>query len=166
MPLPEPTTIHGIQNSQYLPSDTVKSIGVTDIEPILPEIPNTYSIMSYTIKTPEQGKCLQCGTDIYGRPGKKFCSIMCKNAYHNNLSHLMRKARVDTIKSLNRNYEILKMLMENNIRTIELARIRKMGFDENFITGHSKGLYRHIEEICYDIVYFRSFSKIFNIHRK
>lgn len=121
--------------------------------------------MSYTLKDPDKGKCLQCGCEIYGRPGKKFCSIGCKNAFHNNKASNIRKVRIRTISGLNKNYDVLNLLIKSDIRTIPIVRIREMGFDENLITGSRHALCKHCEESCFDIVYYRTSAKIFNIRR-
>lgn len=121
--------------------------------------------MAYILKRSEKGECLRCGTAIYGRPDKKFCSITCKNAYHNNEVSNHRKARTHAIKTLNNNYEILDKLEKNKIRTISIDRIRELGFDENFSTGHRMGRFSHNEESCFDITYYRTQSKIFHIRR-
>lgn len=121
--------------------------------------------MAYVLKRQEKGECLKCGTAIYGRPDKKFCSLECKNAYHNNAVSNHRKVRTLVIRSLNSNYEILDKLEKNKIRTISIDRIRELGFDENYSTGHRLGRFSHNEEFCFDISYCRTQSKIFRIRR-
>lgn len=122
--------------------------------------------MAYILKHSEKGKCLKCGTAIYGRPDKKFCSLECKNAYHNNEVSKHRRARSHTFRVLNNNYEILDRLEKNKIRTISIDRIRELGFDENYSTGHIIGSFIHNEECCFDIIYCRTQAKIFHIRRK
>lgn len=121
--------------------------------------------MTYVLKKKEQGECLRCGTTIYGRADKKFCSSACKNAYHNHAVSSHRHARNLAIRTLTSNYEILDKLEKNKIRTISIDRIRELGFDENYSTGHRLGRFAHNEENCFDITYCRTPSKIFHIRR-
>lgn len=121
--------------------------------------------MVYTLKHQEKGECLKCGTVIYGRADKKFCSPACKNAYHNDSVSGHRRARNKAIRTLNVNYDILDKLMKNEIRSISIERIRDLGFDENYSTGHRIGRTRHEEESCFDITYCRTETKIFQIRR-
>ena len=121
--------------------------------------------MGYELKIDERGECLKCGTPIYGRADKKFCSVKCKNSYHNDITYGQRKVRNKTITALSINYDILDKLMKNDIRTISIIRIRELGFDENYSTGHRLGRFRHNEEFCFDIVYCRSETKIYHIRR-
>lgn len=121
--------------------------------------------MTYILKHKEKGECLKCGTAIYGRADKKFCSVNCKNAYHNDQVSGHRRARNLAIKTLTSNYEILDKLEKNKIRTISIDRIRELGFDENFSTGHRIGRLKHNEENCFDITYCRTQTKIFHIRR-
>lgn len=121
--------------------------------------------MGYELKLQERGECLKCGTPIYGRADKKFCSVACKNSYHNNIMYGRRQARNRTLSALTINYNILDKLIKNKIRTIRLDRIRELGFDENYSTGHRLGRFNHNEESCFDISYYRTDSKIFHIRR-
>lgn len=121
--------------------------------------------MAYLLKNKEQGACLRCGTTIYGRADKKFCSTECKNAYHNHEVSSHRRARNLAIKTLTSNYEILDRLEKNKIRSISIDRIRELGFDENYSTGHRMSRLNHQEENCFDITYCRTASKIFHIRR-
>lgn len=122
--------------------------------------------MSYILKQPETGRCLQCGTEIYGRQGKKFCSQQCKNAYHNNINHHLRQAKSVVVNGLNKNHEILDFLIKSNTRSISIDRMHEMGFKEGYVTGYKKSLYGHTEEYCYEIAYVRTLAKIFRIRRK
>lgn len=121
--------------------------------------------MIYELRNRQRGNCLKCGTPIYGRADKKFCSSACKNSYHNSEQTSQRRARVRTLAALSANYEILDRLERNKIRTISIDRIKELGFDENYSTGHRLGRFNHNEESCFDIVYCRTPAKIFHIRR-
>lgn len=133
---------------------------------IRPRNNHSFQAMGYELKQKERGECLECGTAIYGRSDKKFCSVTCKNAYHNNILNGQKKARNRTIAALTVNYDILDKLIKNNIRTIGIDRIKELGFDENYSTGHRHGRFNRNEESCFDITYYRTDAKIFHIRRK
>lgn len=123
--------------------------------------------MNYKLKhsAGEENSCLECGCELNGRKGRKFCSLSCKNAYHNrHISHV-RRYRTDIISRLGRNHEILEGLISDGIYSMGLEELQAAGFDDSCMTGHSFGRRRHEECCCFDIVYYRSGSKIFGIRR-
>ena len=124
------------------------------------------SAMSYKIQPEGEGTCLECGTAIYGRKDKHFCSANCKNTWHNRLMRERRKYRMETIATLSRNYEILEAMLKENRQSAGLAELSVLGFDPDCVTGHRKGRCRHDEYSCFDIRYYRSGTKIFNVRRK
>ena len=115
------------------------------------------------ISDEDRPSCLECGNEFHGRSDKRFCSIGCKNAYNNRRAKSLREYRNSIMKSISRNYEILEMLLREKISTISLDEIGRLGFELECVTGHRAG--KHNEYACYDIRYFRSETKIFNIHR-
>ena len=123
-------------------------------------------VMVYKLKEVKEGTCLQCGGAVYGRQDKKFCSEKCKNAYHNHQASDFRKLKNDTLSYISGNYEILDRLEKNKIRSISIDRIKELGFREGVATGHRLGRFNHLEESCFDIIYYRTPMEIFNIHRK
>ena len=122
--------------------------------------------MSYKTRLEQETTCLECGTAIYGRKDKHFCSPRCKNRYHNREQRQRRDVRLDTITALSRNYEILEALLKEKITSISLSDLTQLGFNPEYVTGHRKGLYRHEEFACFDIRYYRSSTKVFNVRRK
>lgn len=122
--------------------------------------------MKFKIQEEGEGSCLECGSAFYGRKDKQFCSNGCKNAWHNRLMRERRKFRMEVVTVLSRNYEILEGLLKENRQSAGLAELSALGFDPGFVTGHRKGRYRHDEYDCFDISYYRSGTKIFNVRRK
>lgn len=122
--------------------------------------------MRYKTLNEGEGACLECGTVFYGRKDKQFCNATCKNKWHNRLLRERRQYRMETISALARNYEILEELLKENRQSAGLAELSELGFDPECVTGHRKGRYRHDEYSCFDISYYRSASKIFNVRRK
>lgn len=122
--------------------------------------------MAYKKQIDEEGACLECGRAFYGRKDKHFCSISCKNAFHNRKVQERRRLRMAVMSVISHNYDILDSLLKEERVSAELAELEKAGFNPAFVTGHRKGLYRHDEYSCFDISFYRSSTKIFNVQRK
>ena len=122
--------------------------------------------MAYKLHFEEEGSCLECGTVFYGRKDKQFCSIGCKNKWHNRQVREQRLRKAEIISELNRNYEVLESLLKAGRVSASLVEMEKAGFNPALVTSHRKGRYRHDEYSCFDICYYRSGTKIFNVRRK
>ena len=121
--------------------------------------------MKYSKPEENNGNCLQCGTAIYGRKDKKFCSEGCKNHYHNAIAREINRRKTRIISALNTNYEILCNLLKYGLTSCKLEDLRKMGFKEEFITGYRRKVSHHSEHSCFDIRYFISESKVFGVRK-
>ena len=120
--------------------------------------------MEYKIDD-EIPRCLECGDILdYGRQGRKFCDSHCKNAYHNRRGHDRRALRTRVMGMINRNYEVLDNLLKLKINTLDLGDAVMMGFNPEYSTGHRKNR-GHEEYRCYEIKYFLSANRRFNITR-
>lgn len=109
--------------------------------------------------------CLECGKTVNGRKDKKFCCLSCKNSYNNRKHKAIEDYKIGTLRCLSRNYEILQMLISENKDHISREELRKLGFNDQYITGHRLGKRKHEECSCFDIEYCRTATKIFHIHR-
>ena len=122
--------------------------------------------MNYKLKHSEnENSCLECGTLVVGRKDKKFCCLSCKNAYNNRRIGWTRKYKSEIMAKLAKNYQILENLLNDKVYSVPLEELKAAGFDETCITGHRTGKGGHAECSCYDLVYRKSFSKIFGLHR-
>lgn len=108
--------------------------------------------------------CLKCGSEIYGRSDKKFCSAKCKNDYHNQAGSSSKRLRNRILTDLNSNYEVLEKLMRLGISAISIYDVEALGFKPAIVTGYAK-VRSHDEYRCFDIKYCQSPSRIFNIRR-
>ena len=122
--------------------------------------------MSYKLHNEEEGTCLECGTTFRGRKDKHFCSLSCKNAYHNREQQAKRHRRIETIAALSGNYNILEALLKEGKTSASLEELGKLGFDPAYITGYRHGRFGHDDCACFDIRYYRTGTRIFNIRRK
>lgn len=119
--------------------------------------------MAYIIRKEES--CLECGDSLSGRKGKKFCSLNCKNSYNNRKYQAIRRYKAEILNRLTRNYEILESLLNDKARGAKLEYLSSEGFDPACFTGIQK-TGRHLECSCFDITYYKTDSRIFNICRK
>lgn len=121
--------------------------------------------MSHKTPNDEGGIFLECGKPFFGRKDKQFCSISCKNRYHNREVQERRSYRLSTISAISSNYQILDAMLKDKRTSADLSELEKAGFDPAFITGHRRGSLRHDDYACFDIRFFRSDTRIFNIRR-
>lgn len=108
--------------------------------------------------------CLECGKTIeFGRADKKFCCEECKSKYHNREWNPW-KTKKKVLSALDRNYSILDVLVRTGVSSITNSELGILGYNHGFITSSAR-VRGHSEEACFDIRYFRSETRIFNIHR-
>lgn len=108
--------------------------------------------------------CKECGKPVAGRTDKQFCSKECKNRYNNRKNAEIARNRKDVIRSLDRNHEILRSLCAAGVFSAKIEDLCRIGFKADAVTSQRKGRCGHCECSCYDIIYFRTETKIFDIH--
>ena len=109
--------------------------------------------------------CLECGDILYGRPDKKFCSSVCRNAWHAHIRTGKRRIRSNTLNGLAKNYRILEDLLKLKKSSCPLDSLTQLGFDPGLVTHQAEKIGRHMEYRCFDLAYSQSSVKIFNLHR-
>jgi hypothetical protein len=79
--------------------------------------------------------CPVCHHEFTGRSDKRFCSVSCKNAYHNTVFKEESIIKVD--QALHRNKLILQQLIPVAVTqaTLDRAILEKLGFHFELITG-------------------------------
>ena len=82
-------------------------------------------------------KCCVCDSKIYGRSDKVFCNLTCKNKYHSVLRTHNQSVSVQTIKKLNRNYQILCLLLGEDTDSFKVSKLEliKLGFQFGIVSG-------------------------------
>lgn len=123
-------------------------------------------IMAYKIHNEEEGACLECGSIFRGRKDKHFCSLSCKNRYHNRQLMDKRQQRAKTVAALTENYMVLEALLNEGKTGAGLEELSELGFDPTYVTEHRRGHFKHDEYACFDIWYYRTDTRIFNVRRK
>jgi hypothetical protein len=80
-------------------------------------------------------KCIACSTDFEGRSNQKYCSLTCKNSYHN-LNNKEKEAHIIELnKILHKNWVILHKLYEiHRSSPIGLQILRANGFIDKYHT--------------------------------
>lgn len=119
--------------------------------------------MNYKQGDGGDGSCLECGRAIYGRPDKKFCDDSCRNRYHSRKRSLATSIRNKVIGTLIKNHSILEQMIRSGITSASLQELEAMGFRSTCITGHMRGRHRHEEYSCFDIIYYQSNSRVYNV---
>ena len=79
--------------------------------------------------------CLDCGTLLYGRSDKKFCSYQCRNNYYNNLYRQRNKIVRDVNNILSSNRRILEQFNPNGNTTIHKDKLEAQGFNFLYFTN-------------------------------
>ena len=121
--------------------------------------------MPYSLKdTQEPPRCLQCGSVIlYGRRGRKFCCVGCKNRYHNQRNYPIRgKTASEVLRILENNRAILAKLIHLGVRTVDRTTLDSLGFDAGYMTTFHKTRTRSVYS-CLDIRYEMTPSRVKNI---
>lgn len=122
--------------------------------------------MSYEYEKKEVKRCLECGRELYGRPEKKFCCDDCRMRFHYQTASRKARIRNRILANINRNYEILNGLVEQNVESVDLMEICQMGFIPDCVTGtHKYGGSRSESFCCFDIEYKKSPNRLTNIRR-
>ncbi|QSE95902.1 DUF2116 family Zn-ribbon domain-containing protein [Fulvivirga lutea] len=83
----------------------------------------------------EEKECIECGTKIFGRNDKKFCSDQCRNSYNNRLNSDSNNYIRKVNNTLRKNRRILEKLTPNGKSKAPKAKLLEHGFDFNFHTN-------------------------------
>ena len=121
--------------------------------------------MEYKLDPEAGSHCLQCGSTLYGRPDKKFCSDPCKNRWHNSRAIQRRRFRERIITDLSANYRILEGLLEQGLENADRDALETLGFRPARISGHRRVRGGHDEYQCFDIRYIQTDTRLIHIRR-
>lgn len=126
-----------------------------------------FADMKYKILDPEEDcRCLECGSAMSGRPDKKYCSTRCKNRHNNRRRDLASRYERITMNNLWHNHRILEFYILKGSTSARMDELEELGFITEAVTGCGRGKNGHSQLRCFDIVYYQSAKKIFNIHRE
>jgi len=99
-------------------------------------------------------RCPQCGKLLeYGRVDRRFCSVACKNLWHNRLRYPAREKEIKRVlRILNNNRDVLDKLLKLEITNLDRVSLEHLGFNVNYFTS----MYRYRNYFvytCLDIRY-------------
>ncbi len=107
--------------------------------------------------------CAECGSPLEaGRPDRKFCSLHCKNEYHNHRTRGLRSMKVRVTRIINKNYELLDFLLAQHVKAIPITELKGLGFNTDYFTS-KPGTGQTC--CCFDIAYDLSSLLCKNIRR-
>lgn len=81
--------------------------------------------------------CVMCDSKLFGRSDKRFCSVNCKNKYHAELRKNNKSVSSETLKILQKNYQILAALFGESCSKYKINKVvlQAKGFNFDTITG-------------------------------
>ena len=99
----------------------------------------------------EQGLCINCGEQLVGRVGKKYCNAYCKSAYQyktNKEKEPSFYTKVDL--QLKKNRRILKNYNKSGKSIVRKSSLVDEGFDARFVTHWWKNKKGEVYLFCYE----------------
>ena len=110
-------------------------------------------------------RCLECGEKInYGRTDKKYCCDECRNRYHNHQSQASRNVKRRVLSLLEKNYQVLDVLVRSEVEAIRLTEAMAMGFNPNIMTSCNMDS-RRKKIYCFDISYVMTANRLSSISK-
>ena len=109
-------------------------------------------------------RCPQCGEVLSsGRVDRRFCSVKCKNQWHNrqrfpNKEHEVKKV----LRILDRNRDVLEKLLKLGIHSTDRLTVIHLGYNLNYFTSLQKLRHRWVYT-CLDIRYELTPTRVKNI---
>jgi len=106
----------------------------------------------------EKPLCNYCGKQLYGREGKKYCNVDCKNNYNSNIRSELRAKENEffpkAFKQIKTNYRILldykTSLESGNGLHMETKELLKRGFDPAFCTNAHIDYWKKFWRCCHE----------------
>lgn len=99
-------------------------------------------------------RCPQCGKVVtYGRVDRRFCSVSCKNLWHNRQRYPNKDKEVKRVlRILDNNREVLDKLIKMDMRSVDRTTLLHLGYNTNYFTSLQKLRHRWVYT-CLDIRY-------------
>ncbi len=83
----------------------------------------------------QERSCQECGTAVYGREDKKFCSDQCRNTWNNRENKQSNDYIRKVVSRIKKNRKILVELNPEGKRKIKKEDLIRRGFDFEFFTS-------------------------------
>jgi hypothetical protein len=112
-------------------------------------------------------ECIECGERIAGRADKKFCSDMCRNAFHNRHN----SDETNYVRNVNNILRKNRRILHDLLLTVETtrctrSRLIELGFDFNHFTSTYKNKKNELYFFCYEYGYLPLENYYYCIVRK
>lgn len=109
--------------------------------------------------------CAQCGAPLtVGRVDRRFCSMECKNRWHNSQRFPNREKEVKRVlRILENNRKVLDRLLKLDMHSVDRPTLLHLGFNLNYFTTFEKVSHRLVYS-CLDIAYEVTPTRIKGIH--
>ncbi|MBO6097046.1 MAG: hypothetical protein J6P56_07045 [Bacteroidales bacterium] len=84
-----------------------------------------------------EARCPQCGKLlVYGRVDRRFCSVECKNLWHNRQRYPGREKEIKRVlRILDKNRDVLDKLLKMDVRSLDRVTLEHLGFNVNYFTS-------------------------------
>lgn len=110
-------------------------------------------------------KCLECGNAFNGRSDKKFCSDMCRNAYHNRIYRQEKSLITQVNSKLAANRRILENLYSAGVRKVPKNLLEEEKFDFGHYTSLSRNKLGKVTYRCYEFTYYSDLHRNVTIRK-
>ncbi|MEQ7802157.1 hypothetical protein ABDJ41_20345 [Pedobacter sp. ASV1-7] len=111
-----------------------------------------------SIQKQEKPTCNYCGKQVYGREGKKYCNVDCKNNYNSRIRSELRTKEnqffPEAFNQIKKNYRILHnykdQFKEIEVIYVEKQELLKLGFDPQYCTKAYVDDQQRLWKNCYN----------------
>ena len=109
-------------------------------------------------------RCPQCGRVInYGRVDRRFCSVECKNLYHNRQRYPRRdKEARRVLRILLSNHDILDRMLKMGLTGMDRLSLMHLGYRIDYFTSLERQRHRWVYT-CLDIRYELTPTRVKNL---
>jgi len=98
----------------------------------------------------EKRFCLECGEPLHGRADQKFCSDICRTAYHNRM-HAEKNSIIRHVNViLRKNRNVLERLNPTGKAKVSKEKLIREGFNFNYFTNTYTTKTGNVYHYCYD----------------
>lgn len=117
----------------------------------------------------EERKCQECGTEIYGRIDKKFCSDQCRNTF-NNRTHAIANSYIRKVNyTIRKNRKIMEDLLissDKDAIKIKKSKLFDLGFSFEYYTNIYKTKTGNYYYFCYEYGFMKIDEEYFTVVKR
>ena len=98
--------------------------------------------------------CTECGRSFTGRSDKKFCTDLCRSAFHNRVKQKEREPVNHTNRILMKNRKILEAMVEKSTYETSFEKMVESGFNFSHFTSIEYNRKSGVVCYCYEYAYY------------